>query len=169
MDDGPDGILLTTDPGGFAPANHLRLSTFARSAAARPPEPWRRRALAGNAPLRSGGAPVVSLEFEPVLGSVGFAKFSGDSARENFENPSNPKQGGRVVKRLCALGLIVALGVAAAPLQKIQFTDTQLQNGLRVIVRKTMPRPCSRSLSITTSGRVTSAKAAPGSRISSNT
>src|SRR5258705_4104410 len=35
--------------------------------------------------------------------------------------------------RLCAAGVIVTLGVAAAPLRKIQFTDTKLKNGLRVI------------------------------------
>src|SRR5258705_3813659 len=36
--------------------------------------------------------------------------------------------------RLCAAGVIVTLGVAAAPLRKIQFTDTKLKNGLRVII-----------------------------------
>ena len=45
------------------------------------------------------------------------------------------------MKRLCALGLIVALGVAAAPLQKIQFTDTKLQNGLRVIISEDHAAP----------------------------
>src|SRR5215510_8475982 len=38
------------------------------------------------------------------------------------------------LKRLGAAGIVVALGVAAAPLTKIQFTDTKLKNGLRVIV-----------------------------------
>jgi predicted Zn-dependent peptidase len=37
-------------------------------------------------------------------------------------------------KRLCAAGVFVVLGVAAAPLRPIQFTDTKLGNGLRVIV-----------------------------------
>jgi predicted Zn-dependent peptidase len=45
------------------------------------------------------------------------------------------------MKRLCFLGLIVALGVGAAPLQKIQFTDTKLKNGLRVIVSEDHTAP----------------------------
>ncbi|MFL6278931.1 MAG: M16 family metallopeptidase, partial [Vicinamibacterales bacterium] len=44
-------------------------------------------------------------------------------------------------QRACAVGLIVALGVAAAPLAKIQFTDTKLKNGLRVIVSEDHAAP----------------------------
>ncbi len=44
-------------------------------------------------------------------------------------------------KRLCAAGIIVALGVAAAPLRKIQFTDTKLKNGLRVIISEDHAAP----------------------------
>jgi len=45
------------------------------------------------------------------------------------------------MKRLCAVGLIVALGVGAAPLRKIQFTDTKLKNGLRVIISEDHAAP----------------------------
>jgi zinc protease len=45
------------------------------------------------------------------------------------------------VKRLCAAGLIVVLGLAAAPIRKIQFTDTKLKNGLRVIVSEDHAAP----------------------------
>ena len=45
------------------------------------------------------------------------------------------------MKRLCAAALIVVLGVAAAPLRKIQFTDTKLKNGLRVIVSEDHAAP----------------------------
>ena len=45
------------------------------------------------------------------------------------------------VKRLCAAGVIVLLGVAAAPLRNIQFTDTKLKNGLRVIVSEDHAAP----------------------------
>ena len=38
------------------------------------------------------------------------------------------------MKRLCAAALIGLLGVAAAPLGKIEFTDTRLKNGLRLIL-----------------------------------
>jgi len=44
-------------------------------------------------------------------------------------------------KRLCAAGVIVLLGVAAAPLRKIQFTDTKLSNGLRVLVSEDHAAP----------------------------
>ena len=44
-------------------------------------------------------------------------------------------------RRLCAAGVIVVLGVAAAPLRKIQFTDTKLSNGLRVIVSEDHAAP----------------------------
>ena len=44
-------------------------------------------------------------------------------------------------KRLCAAGVVVVLGVAAAPLRKIQFTDTKLSNGLRVIVSEDHAAP----------------------------
>jgi len=45
------------------------------------------------------------------------------------------------VKRLCAAALIVVLGLAAAPIRKIQFTDTKLKNGLRVIVSEDHAAP----------------------------
>ncbi|MDP9322672.1 MAG: insulinase family protein [Acidobacteriota bacterium] len=45
------------------------------------------------------------------------------------------------LKRLCAVGVIVVLGVAAAPLRKIHFTDTKLSNGLRVIVSEDHAAP----------------------------
>ena len=44
-------------------------------------------------------------------------------------------------KRLCAVGVFVVLGVAAAPLRHIQFTDTKLPNGLRVIVSEDHAAP----------------------------
>jgi predicted Zn-dependent peptidase len=44
-------------------------------------------------------------------------------------------------KRLCAVGVFVVLGVAAAPLRQIQFTDTKLPNGLRVIVSEDHAAP----------------------------
>src|SRR6478752_4043084 len=45
------------------------------------------------------------------------------------------------LKRCGAAGIVVALGVAAAPLTKIQFTDTKLKNGLRVIVSEDHAAP----------------------------
>jgi zinc protease len=45
------------------------------------------------------------------------------------------------LKRMCAAGVIVVLGIAAAPLRKIQFTDTKLSNGLRVIVSEDHAAP----------------------------
>ncbi len=45
------------------------------------------------------------------------------------------------LKQLCAAGVIVVLGIAAAPLRKIQFTDTKLSNGLRVIVSEDHAAP----------------------------
>jgi len=44
-------------------------------------------------------------------------------------------------KRLSVAAIIVATGVAAAPLRKIQFTDTKLKNGLRVIVSEDHAAP----------------------------
>ena len=44
-------------------------------------------------------------------------------------------------KPLCAAGVIVVLGIAAAPLREIQFTDTKLSNGLRVIVSEDHAAP----------------------------
>ena len=44
-------------------------------------------------------------------------------------------------KRLCAVGVFAVLGVAAAPLRHIQFTDTKLPNGLRVIVSEDHAAP----------------------------
>src|SRR4051794_31945234 len=43
--------------------------------------------------------------------------------------------------RLSAAAIIVALGVAAAPLRRIQFTDTKLKNGLRVIISEDHAAP----------------------------
>jgi predicted Zn-dependent peptidase len=40
-----------------------------------------------------------------------------------------------------ALGLVGALGLAAAPVKKIQFTDTKLKNGLRVIISEDHSAP----------------------------
>ena len=45
------------------------------------------------------------------------------------------------VRRLAALGLVAALGFAAAPVKKIQFTDTKLKNGLRVIISEDHSAP----------------------------
>ena len=45
------------------------------------------------------------------------------------------------VKRLCAASALVLLGVAAAPLRTIQFSDTRLSNGLRVIVSEDHAAP----------------------------
>src|SRR5678816_1319974 len=45
------------------------------------------------------------------------------------------------LKRCGAAGIVVALGVAAAPLTQIQFTDTKLKNGLRVIVSEDHAAP----------------------------
>ncbi len=45
------------------------------------------------------------------------------------------------LKRLCAAGVVVALGVAAAPVRKIQLTDTKLKNGLRVIISEDHSAP----------------------------
>ena len=49
------------------------------------------------------------------------------------------------VRRLAALGTVVTLGLAAAPLntpiRKIQFSDTKLKNGLRVIVAEDHSAP----------------------------
>jgi zinc protease len=45
------------------------------------------------------------------------------------------------LRRLLALGLIAALGVSAAPVKKIQFTDTKLKNGLRVIISEDHSAP----------------------------
>ena len=44
-------------------------------------------------------------------------------------------------RRLAALGLVAVLGLAAAPVKKIQFTDTKLKNGLRVIVSEDHSAP----------------------------
>ncbi len=44
-------------------------------------------------------------------------------------------------RRLAALGLVAVLGLAAAPVKKIQFTDTKLKNGLRVIISEDHSAP----------------------------
>ena len=43
--------------------------------------------------------------------------------------------------RLLSVGLVAALGVAAAPVGKVQFTDTKLKNGLRVIISEDHAAP----------------------------
>ncbi len=45
------------------------------------------------------------------------------------------------LRRLLSVGLVAALGVAAAPVGKIQFTDTKLKNGLRVIISEDHSAP----------------------------
>ena len=45
------------------------------------------------------------------------------------------------LRRLLSIGLAAALGVAAAPLGKVQFTDTTLKNGLRVIISEDHAAP----------------------------
>jgi predicted Zn-dependent peptidase len=45
------------------------------------------------------------------------------------------------VRRLAALGVAATLGLAAAPIAKIQFTDTKLKNGLRVIISEDHAAP----------------------------
>ena len=45
------------------------------------------------------------------------------------------------LRRVVFVCLIAALGVAAAPVRKIQFTDTRLKNGLRVIVSEDHAAP----------------------------
>jgi predicted Zn-dependent peptidase len=44
-------------------------------------------------------------------------------------------------QRLLALGLVAVLGLAAAPVKKIQFTDTKLKNGLRVVISEDHSAP----------------------------
>jgi zinc protease len=45
------------------------------------------------------------------------------------------------IRRLLAVGLVAVLALAAAPLKKIQFTDTKLKNGLRVIISEDHSAP----------------------------
>ena len=45
------------------------------------------------------------------------------------------------IARLMALGVVVTLTVGAAPLPRIQFTDTKLRNGLRVIISEDHSAP----------------------------
>ena len=47
----------------------------------------------------------------------------------------------RVLRRSATAGLVVLIGLAAAPLQKVQFSDTHLNNGLRVIVAEDHAAP----------------------------
>jgi len=44
-------------------------------------------------------------------------------------------------RRLAVLGLVTALALAAAPIRAIQFTDTRLKNGLRVIISEDHSAP----------------------------
>jgi zinc protease len=45
------------------------------------------------------------------------------------------------LKRLCAASTVVILGVAATPVRPIQFSDTRLANGLRVLVSEDHAAP----------------------------
>lgn len=45
------------------------------------------------------------------------------------------------VARVAGICLVAALGVAAAPVRKIQFTDTKLKNGLRVVISEDHSAP----------------------------
>ncbi len=45
------------------------------------------------------------------------------------------------LRRVAALGIVVTLGFAATPITKIQFSDTKLKNGLRVIVAEDHSAP----------------------------
>jgi predicted Zn-dependent peptidase len=45
------------------------------------------------------------------------------------------------VRRIVALGVALVLGFAAAPVRKIQFSDTKLKNGLRVIIAEDKSAP----------------------------
>jgi predicted Zn-dependent peptidase len=45
------------------------------------------------------------------------------------------------MRRALGIGLIAIVGVAAAPVRKIQYTDTRLKNGLRVIVAEDHAAP----------------------------
>src|SRR5512132_2239344 len=45
------------------------------------------------------------------------------------------------LRRLATLGVAAALALAAAPISKIQFTDTRLKNGLRVIISEDHSAP----------------------------
>jgi predicted Zn-dependent peptidase len=47
----------------------------------------------------------------------------------------------RSLRRAAALALVAALGLAAAPVKKITFTDTKLKNGLRVIISEDHSAP----------------------------
>jgi zinc protease len=47
----------------------------------------------------------------------------------------------RLLPRLTAAGLVALAGLAAAPLRKVEFTETRLNNGLRVIVSEDHAAP----------------------------
>ena len=47
----------------------------------------------------------------------------------------------RPLRRPAIAGLVILIGLAAAPLQKVQFSDTRLDNGLRVIVSEDHAAP----------------------------
>ena len=61
----------------------------------------------------------------------------------------------------------VSLGAAAPP--RVQFTDTQLKNGLRVLIAEDHSAPCFRSPSPTTSAHATNGRDAQALPICSNT
>ena len=74
------------------------------------------------------------------------------------------------LRRLVSLALVMTLAVAAAPSSGVRYTDTQLQNGLRVIISEDHAAPVfSIVVQFLTSARATSARAAPASRTSSST
>ena len=45
------------------------------------------------------------------------------------------------LRRVVTLGLVITLGLAAAPIKRITFTDTKLKNGLRVIISEDHSAP----------------------------
>ena len=45
------------------------------------------------------------------------------------------------VPRIAALAVVATLGIAATPVRKIQFTDTRLKNGMRLIVSEDHAAP----------------------------
>ena len=46
-----------------------------------------------------------------------------------------------LLRRVLSVSVVAALGIAAAPAAKIQFTDTKLKNGLRVIISEDHSAP----------------------------
>jgi len=75
----------------------------------------------------------------------------------------------RVVAGALLCVTLATLAVHAAPVRKIQFSDTKLKNGLRVIISEDHAAPVFSSSSITTSAPAMSGEAAQGLPTSSNT